>query len=375
MKNKEKGILLLCALFSAHFCCQKALAQNDITYVRGSSKKIEQLVGDYDRHLNKPTANKTGGRYGVHATDLGVPFQHKGLTYLAFGDIPPVSNDRDPLAFTNDTVPEDGISLSFVTNSDGRYRPIDIPGVSMKGFEVPMEGVSWEDNMYIYATTDVMRRSVVAKSTDDGNTFTKLYDLSSLRFINVSLVKTKSTDDYPEPVDTDIQVMFGSGKYRESDVFLAYQRGDQIEEKRLQYFKGLENGMPSWTQLEAEAVPLFNQSCVGELSVSYNKFIQKWVMLYNCGAPRGINCRTADKPWGPWSDPFVIFDPGVDKGYCYFMHANWQVKECDRVHDPGRENEWGESMGPISSKIWLPAMHMKLPFIIPCLPGTLTRWF
>lgn len=346
MKNKSLLLLFLCSLFFIHSCYQNAEAQNDIIYVPGSTKKIEQFVGDYDRHFNKATANKTGERYGVHATDLGVPFEHKGKTYVAFGDIPPVSNDRDPLAYTNDANPEDGISLEFVTNSDGKYRPIEIPGVSQKGFEVPMEGVSWGDTMYIYHTTDVMGRSVVAKSTDDGYTFTKLYDLSSQKFINVSLVKTKSTEEYPEPEGTDIQVMLGSGKYRQSDAFLAYQRGDQIEEKSLQYFTGLENGLPVWSAEEAEALPLFNQSCVGELSLSFNKFINKWILLYNCGEPRGINCRTADNPWGPWSDPFVIFNPHVDKGYCFFIHSNWEVEKCDNVHDPGRENQWGGEYGP-----------------------------
>ena len=53
-------------------------------------------------------------------------------------------------------------------------------------------------------------------------------------------------------------------------------------------------------------------------------------MLYTCGndtsagynennGPRGIYIRTADFPWGPWSSPLLVFDPGVN-GYCYFMH-------------------------------------------------------
>lgn len=343
--NRISFALVFLAIFSSQF---KLIAQNDIIYLKNSTKKIEQLVGDYDRQLSRPTANRTNERFGVHATDLGVPFEHNGKTYVAFGDIPPATNDQDPLAFTTDTTPEDGIRLDFVTNPDGNYRPIEIPGISMKGFEVPMEGVSWDSIMYIYATTDRMGRSVVAKSVDDGYTFTKLYDLSSTKFINVSVVKTTSDVAYPEPTDTDIQVMLGSGRYRESNIFLAYQRADRIEQDSLQYFKGLIDKMPVWTKEESEAVPLFYQPCVGELSVSYNEFINKWIVLYNCGSPRGINCRTADNPWGPWSEPFVIFDPdtNVDKGYCYFMHSSWEVQRCDNVHDPGRENEWGGEYGP-----------------------------
>lgn len=344
MIKKIFYITILLVIF--HAVTYIAVAQNDVIYVTGSTKKIEQLVGDWDNQLNKPTRNQTNSKYGVSATDLGVPFEHKGKTYIAFGDIPPTTYDRDPLAFTEDTDPSDGLSLSFVTKPDGKHKPIDIPGVSMIGFDVPMEGVSWNDVMYIYATTDHMTRSVVAKSTDDGNTFTKLYDLSNSRFVNVSLTKTKSTDDYTEPVGTDIQVMFGSGLYRQSDVFLAYQLADQIEQKKLKYLKGMSNGKPVWTTSESESMALFNQPCVGELSISYNKFIRKWILLFNCGSPRGINCRTADYPWGPWSDPFVIFDPALDNGYCYFMHANWNVRICDHVNDPGREYEWGGEYGP-----------------------------
>jgi hypothetical protein len=40
-----------------------------------------------------------------------------------------------------------------------------------------------------------------------------------------------------------------------------------------------------------------------------------------------------------------IFDPGAH-GYCQFMHTPWDVDECDAVHDPGRENDWGGEYGP-----------------------------
>src|SRR5436305_930911 len=48
--------------------------------------KIAQLVGDYDRERQQPTANRTESRYKLVSTDLGVPFHHKGRTYLLFGD-------------------------------------------------------------------------------------------------------------------------------------------------------------------------------------------------------------------------------------------------------------------------------------------------
>jgi hypothetical protein len=317
--------------------------QKTIGYLEGSTEKIEQLIGDWDKERNVATKNRTFERFQLPNTDLGVPFQHNNKTYVCFGDV--WIDNGDPLGYTTDTVAEDGISLDFVTNPDGSFKKISIPGVSLSGFEVPMEGVSWNDIMYLYCTTDIMTKSVVAKSTDEGQTFTKLYDVSQSKFINISLLKGVADENYPVPSGTEIQIMFGSGSYRESSVYLAFQRGDQIGQRSIYFFYGLDNsGNPKWSPFETAALPMFDQPCVGELSISYNKFIKQWILTYNCGNPRGINCRVADNPWGPWSEPFVIFDPA--EGYCHFMHKNWLVGNCDNVHDVGRENEWGGEYGP-----------------------------
>ena len=182
-----------------------------------------------------------------------------------------------------------------------------------------------------------------------GSAFEYLYDFSTQHFINVSAVQVDLTrwDGFPQS-DGQGLVIFGSGKYRESDVRLAFQPADSIEAPQsLRYFAGLDAaGQPIWSTREADTATLFSQPCVCEFSVTYNRFLRKWLMLYNCGDPRGINFRTADQPWGPWSESQVLFDPWLDGGYCHFMHVSWQYEQCDRVHDPGRENEWGGEYGP-----------------------------
>lgn len=319
------------------------------------ARKLYQLVGDYDRHLQQPTTNLTETRYGLAKTDLGVPFQHKDRTYILFGDAwnPP----DDPIAYTTDTDPEEGLELTFITDPDGSYRPIQIPGVSLGPFEVPTAGVSINDRMYIYMTTDhspsvTMGRSIVAYSDDDGHTFQYLHGLSTTHFINVSVVKTDISTWYGFPRSTGVGlVMFGSGTYRKSNVRLAFQPADSIESPiSISYFSGLDaSGDPRWSPKEGDAQPLFDQPCVGELSVSYNQSIRKWIMLYNCdhAANRGIILRTASAPWGPWSENMILFDPSSDgEGYCHYMHVNWNVSNCDSIHDPGREYEWGGEYGP-----------------------------
>jgi hypothetical protein len=209
--------------------------------------------------------------------------------------------------------------------------------------------------MYVYYTTDhspqvAMGRSVVVRSDDQGNSFHYLYDFSTDHFINISIVKIPSSSWklLPENNGKDGLMIFGSGTYRKSNVYLAWQPAAGIEHPgAIRYFSGMDdNHKPLWSSREENAVALFNQPCVGEFSVSYNKFIDRWIMLYNCGNPRGINMRTAEFPWGPWTKPQLIFDPWQDGGYCHFMHVSWKDRHCDSVMDPGRENDWAGEYGP-----------------------------
>ncbi len=179
-----------------------------------------------------------------------------------------------------------------------------------------------------------------------------LRDINSddIESINVSAVKVKNSDwNFLPQQEGDGLVVFGSGTYRSSHVYLAYQPVSEIKNKSsIQYFAGIKDGKPVWTKKEEYAKPIFQLTnpAVGELSVSYNKFIKKWILLYNHGEPRGINLRTADVPWGPWSEVQVVFRPWEDGGYCHFMHTSYDFMVCDSVHDPGRENEWGGEYGP-----------------------------
>ena len=316
--------------------------------------KIAQLIGETDRETSQPTLNQTQSRYKLWGTDLGIPFRHQDRTILLFGDSGG-AHGGDAIAFTTDSNPEDGLALTFPTQADGSFKAIHIPGISQEPFEVPTEGTSIGDIMYVYHTTDStgpgkMGRTVVAVSTDAGETFQYLYDLSIHHFIQVSVVEVDTAEwpGLPQTVGEGL-VMFGAGEYRESDVRLAFQPSEQIESREgFLYFSGLDDGgQPIWSAQEKDAQPLFNQPCVGELSVTFNRFIGQWLMLYNCNLePRGINVRVADNPWGPWSPPQVIFDPLQDNGFCHFIHRSWTIENCDDLADPGQEETNGGPYGP-----------------------------
>ncbi len=320
------------------------------------AEKIEQLVGDFDRERQDSTVNLTETRYGLISTDLGIPFQHNDKTFILFGDsFGGVTSDDDAIAYTTDTNPDDGINLTFIQNLNGHYRPIQIPGIDQAGYEVPVEGVSLNGYMYIYHATDWnkttqnMERTVLARSGDNGFSFQYIDDISTHYFINISIVNIDFSNWQGFPISQDQGlVLFGTGEYRKSSVYLACQKAAKIENpSEIYFFTGLNNSnVPQWSDNEPEAVPLFNQEGIGELSVVYYSIFNKWIMLYNHMDPRGINLRAADYPWGPWSDVQLIFDPWEDSGYGHFMHVNWEYEKVDSVHDIGRENEWGGEYGP-----------------------------
>lgn len=58
----------------------------EVRYVPGSSQKVCQLTGEFDRERQEPTLNRTESRFGLVGTDLGASFEHNGKIYFFFGD-------------------------------------------------------------------------------------------------------------------------------------------------------------------------------------------------------------------------------------------------------------------------------------------------
>jgi hypothetical protein len=212
-------------------------------------------------------------------------FQDGETTYILYGDswgvVPGLPN---VMAYTTDTNPEDGLDLNLIEDENGNFHPLSVPGISQHAFEVPTEGVMVNNQMYIYHTTDhdppvtTMGRSILARANDDGGkTFQYLYDMSIQYFINVSLVQVEASDwKYLPEEEGEGHVIFGSGKYRESRVYLAYQPAAAIEDPTaIRYFKGVDDsGIPLWSKSERNSLPIFEMEdpCVGEFSISYNQF-------------------------------------------------------------------------------------------------------
>ncbi|MGH3851926.1 MAG: DUF4185 domain-containing protein [Pseudonocardiaceae bacterium] len=299
------------------------------------AQKIVQLTGEFDREgwngIGTPNFafNRTQSRFGIVGTDLGVSFAHQGRLYFLFGDTWRVGysdpKHDDAIAFCTDKNADDGLELTFLP------QPPLVPGIGQGAFEVPLDGVSWNDKMYAFFSTDhravgkyiVMGRSILARSDNDGLDFTFLHEVSRFKFINVSTMIVDARQ-HGLPGDGPQLVVFGSGRYRCSDVYLAVKPAARLEEPGgfLFYAGGLER--PYWSRDEDDAVPLFGEGCVGELSVRWNPLLEAWVCLYNAdwaadrSAVGGIVMRWSKRPYGPWSQGEFVFS--VNDGLGKFIH-------------------------------------------------------
>ncbi|HEX3127228.1 MAG TPA: DUF4185 domain-containing protein, partial [Thermoanaerobaculia bacterium] len=310
-------------------------------------------------------------RAGVFGTDLGTSVDHvingELRTFFFFGDTFTIgsSQSSDAIGWTTAAAPSSrGFRLSFPIDRIWlglkMFRPliIEVPGartiadlfLSLSGFEVPTGAFSHAGKLYVFATTDhftdtprtpgkdenFMGVSVLATGSDPGRNFMKLYEISNrtnapggFKFINISPWKIRN-DDWPGLPDNarpgeEGLLMVGSGRYRESPAFLAYvplppNADPPLHEWR--YLSGFDDsqtsfspcGRPSWCTQQAAAIPLFLEEpqVVGELSFSWNPFLNRWLLLYS-----GAVLRTAAWPWGPWTDPLPIFDFGRDNGAAF----------------------------------------------------------
>jgi hypothetical protein len=299
------------------------------------ARKIAQLTGEFDREgwngTGTPNSafNRTESRFGIIGTDLGSSFAHQGRLYFLFGDTWRVghgtpNDDLDAIAFSTDKTADGGLGLTFLP------RPPLVPGIPQGGFNVPLDGVSWNGSMYVFFSTDarqagiyaLMGRSIVARS-GNGLDFTLLYEVSRYKFINVS-TSIVDAADHGLPGNGPQLVVFGSGRYRSSDVYLAVKPAAKLDDAGGFLFYAGGFGQPQWSSDEEAAVPLFGAGSVGELSVRWNPLLAAWTCLYNADWPAdrasagGIVMRWAKRPWGPWSAGDIAFS--VNDGLGKFMH-------------------------------------------------------
>jgi hypothetical protein len=309
-----------------------------ITYVPGSTAKITQLVGERDKQFRAPTRSRTESRYGLRGTDLGYPFEHQGRLYFLFGDtVGVLDRALDSIATADEgdgaKDPAAGIRLNFLTAGTHTYLTIQPPGIHMGAFEVPTAGISLNGRMYIVVDTNHSQdwstdRAVLTKArfplTPSG--FEPLRTLSQRptgKFIKMAL-HAQPGAIAGLPTGGPFVLLWGTGKYRQSDAYLSILPQRQFEDGQgTLYYAGSDaSGAPLWEPNESAAAPIIRNGTLGDLSVTWCEDLDLWLMTYDSRPPAqaGILFTYARTPWGPWSTPQVIFNAQRDGAFGKFIH-------------------------------------------------------
>jgi hypothetical protein len=242
-----------------------------------------------------------------------------------------------------------------------RFAPATVVGpipVRQGSFNVPSGGVSGPDGLYAFfwtnhctapnplepspddplvrpardpncAETDLhnsIGRGVMARSVDDARTFSNVVPMPT-GFVYSTAINTTLLADLPQDQRLGIFV-FGIPRYRASIPYLAQAPISTFSNPATwQFFSGrAPNGHPVWVPHQtwmrgasrAQGPQAWKPAgdpeifvpataadqCIGEFSITWNRPLGMWLMLYQCHGH--VWARIAAAPWGPWSMPTTI---------------------------------------------------------------------
>ncbi len=314
------------------------------------TRKVEQIIGDWDFETLQPTRQQTESRFNVAFTDLGSPFEHQGKLYLLFGDTDPEApgwDERhdDTIGYTEAQAAQD-FRLTFLTDPQagrGVLNPkIACPQennpdcVDLGALNVPVAGLSDGDTVFVWFTADAASRSLLARTDDDFRTFQKVYDFGETHFIDIAVQRYEG--QIPGLAgEGPWALIFGSGNKANNHVYLAAATLESLRQgdrDGVRFLSGVEYPAQgparlTWSPNEADSVAIFEiehgpgpgvMSEVphgwgfGEPLVHYSEQLGLWLATYNA-ARTTIRLRSAEQPWGPWSASIVLFDPARDYGW------------------------------------------------------------
>jgi hypothetical protein len=304
-------------------------------------RQVSQLTG--------PTSPNKTGKVEVAGQDLGSMFEAYGKTWFVFGD---TFGHRDPgmtggggtnwrsntLAYSTDTKPADGIKLDgYIVDSTNWAKEL-LPAKQVDNVEmtvIPTYGFAANGAMYLdYMSVKhwgspgewETNYAGLAKSTDHGHTWTKLASpkwSGSSNFVQVSVAKVKG-DLY----------FWGVTHGRFGGVQLMKVPESSVEQKNAyRYYAGLaSDGTPRWSPSISSAKTIVNGT-VGELSVAWNSYLNRWLMTYTDGGASSAAIRESAAPWGPWSDATTLVSQADVPGlYAPYMLPKYTANDGRTIY-------------------------------------------
>ncbi|NHK32188.1 MAG: DUF4185 domain-containing protein [Asgard group archaeon] len=278
------------------------------------------LTHDLHEQLTGEEAVSDSTLYDVNGTDLGIIVKHTGKYYYIFGDTFGCgyylgTNWRsNTIAYSTDSDPSDGITLDgWILDPPTGYAKELISSAKIDYVEmtcIPTTAISLDGNIYIYYMSvshwgfiggnwDCNNASI-AVSIDNGQTFTKMDNISWSGDSNFVQFGVAQKSDSLTPEEYIYLLATPSGRFG-ACYLCRVPHEDILDKSGYEYFSGLDVAEnPIWVSNELDADTIFS-SPVGELSVMWNEFLNKWTVYYFDNTQFAIVVRSADNLWGPWS--------------------------------------------------------------------------
>ena len=115
---------------------------------------------------------------------------------------------------------------------------------------------------------------------------------------------------------------FGTPNGRFGDAFVSRVAPNDIENlDAYEYSTQDPDPTKQWSKNVGDTVAIV-KGPVSEMSVAWNDYLGRYVMMYGDENSRTLVARTADNPEGPWSAPRTILDANQTAGgiYAPFIH-------------------------------------------------------
>lgn len=284
-----------------------------------SMEETEQLVVTETEQISQLTGpespSRTDTRWNIYGADLGFSFEYDGNIRMVFGDTwgrdgVEGSDWRSNTMVTVEPDPQYGyVVTDAVTDGNGEAKELlsSLKQAKKEYTVMPTGAIAVDDRIYLHYLSvndwnsdwswdykePVPNYSGFAYSDDGGQTWVKDEEakwMGDSAFAQVAMVKH---DDYV--------YVFGTPAGRFGPLKLFRVSGEQLlEPEEYEYWTG--DGWDHDPNRAAEVVP----APVGELSVRWSPYHERWLMMYKNEENHTIVLRTAEQLEGPWDNERVV---------------------------------------------------------------------